>query len=187
MDYIYYISIALALFYFFFREIKKEKKRLKWERQEKIERDISDLAEAIVLDWNNSWQRPNKINATIDSVVYIFKNGDTVSYYNGKLIHDTDKFKKQYSLGDLDKIKFVTIFDRIAEIVNERNKPKSKNAQKVNAYISPKMRRYEMLIENIKLRKENLSKIGKNHPDRKALENELRVAENKAASIKNNK
>lgn len=177
---------------------EKEKKR------KEIDKEINDLISSITKDWNASIYADKVKTPGNGHVTYRFENGDHILFTGKTLIYTTSKHKMQFTLGIMYQSVFRKFFNRIVEIINSgKTSTRSSYSKSYSNYsggqvpppqnpkpsssLDPKTRRYEVLMETIRLRKENLDKMSKNDPEREALENELKVAEKKAAEMKNNK
>lgn len=161
--------------------------------QEKIASELNYLLQLIINDWNASIY-PDKIDTPgINKVEYRFENGDRVILIDRTLEHHTSRQKITYRIGLIHRAKFVAAFNRIVQIVNNgeakkrmrgNRNPVNGSSQSYNPSSNPRQKKYDLLMQTIKLRRENLMKMDKNDPDRAAMEFELSVAENKAAKIK---
>lgn len=189
------------------REKHEQEEREKEERQERerknIETEINDLADSIIADWNNSIYADKVETPGTQTVTYKFENGNTVFLQGNTLIYTTSTRKITYTIGLIYKSRFTTIFNRIVEIINSGQTAKRSKSYSYSssskysdggktysapsnktAPVSSRQKRYDTIMETIKLRKEGLAKMSKNDPSRPALENELKAAEKKAAEIK---
>lgn len=212
MENLLYISLFVAgIGYLIRRDIIKQKKKREEEKkkkleeeieeakQQKLKKEINDLADSIIRDWNGAIYADKIETPGNRTVIYKFENGDTVFYRGDTLKYTTSKREVIYTIGLLYRSKFTKILNRMVEIINEGNtstrksksnfsgsyKHTSTYTSSSNNNKSPRQRRYDIIVETIKLRKEKLAKMSKNDPERNILENELRAAERKAEEIKN--
>lgn len=211
MEYIIILTLfSVACGYYLWKEGKadREKKRVKEQRQrdtdreefrareyakqnqDLLAREIEALVDALIRDWNSAIYS-DKIRTLEDQIVtYRFENGDTIWYRQGVLKYDTRTKYVEYTIGYTYRIRFTATFNRMVEIINAGNVGRRSSRRAYSTTSSTKMqdtpnRKYNVLMETIRLRKEGLAKIPKTHPDYTSLLNELRAAERVAASIKN--
>lgn len=170
-----------------------ERERFKFQRdeelqQEAIKRELESLIEYMLRDWNSAIYA-DKVETPGDGVfTYEFENGDFLWYQRGTL-----RWKRgEYTLGLSYRARFSAIFNRLVEIINKGNtdtrgkrRTYSTTSGTKKADNSPN-RKYQTLMETIRLRKEGLAKMKKSDPDYTSLLNELRAAERVAASMKPN-
>lgn len=200
------VFALILIFIWIFIDIKqsrqKKKKKAEEEIKEKMEnaeherlkRELNDLIDSIIADWNISIYSDKVETPGTDTIKYRFENGNTILLKGRTLVYTTSTRRIEYTLGLIYKSRVVGVFNRIVEIINEgktarRQKsyggktytsPTSSNASSSN----PRQIRYDTIMETIKLIKEKLSKMSGSDPERPALENELNVAERKAREIK---
>lgn len=179
-------------------EMEQQRERVKSEQERKrIEKEIYDLMDSIVKDWNASIYADKVETPGNGHVKYRFENGDNILFTGKTLTYTTSKHKMQFTLGLAYQVKFRNTFNRIVEIINSGKTAKrsrssysyskyygSKSTKSTATATDPKSRKYEMIMETIKLRKESLAKMSKSDPERVALENELKVAERVASEMK---
>lgn len=186
-------GIGVFIFWYERNEaLKKEKKKQREykpenhdkERQMALETEIEALSDRIIRDWNSAIFS-DKIDTPGDGVViYTFENGDTIHYQLDTLKYDTGTTRVVYTMGLLWRSQFTGIFNRIVEIINNRQAGTRRRVYTQTAQpesSDPKTRKYQVLQETIRLRKESLAKMRKNDPNRTALENELKAAERVAS------
>jgi hypothetical protein len=168
---------------------RRERERERYEneqKQQKIKKDLDDLYSAIVKDFSNnpyfdkySTQIRNG-NVCFD---YKFENGDTFNICGYKITYK----KSTYTVGTTSKDRFVKLCNNISQ--HGRKRPGgskswssgsgSGSSDSGSRYSSktksddPNRARYDKLVDNIKLREEQLKKMSKTDKERTALENEL--------------
>lgn len=173
------------------RARKKKEEEEKKKEQERIARELNTLHDRILNDfrynpYNDKYSTPTE-NGRV-TFHYKFENGDTFILRDNTLICG----KYTYTVGLTFKAKFIELANSI--INNGRPRPggskyssnsyrsKPKEENKYSSH--PKGPLYQRLKETVELRKSQLSKMPKGHPDRKVLENELDVAQRAFDNLK---
>lgn len=168
----------------------KEKERSFYEEllKDNLKKEINALADAIIADWNSAVYADKVRTPSTGGVVYMFENGDKVFLKGDTLKYSTRSKNSEWTIGLMYSSRFTTIFNRMVQIINDghvgrRNRTYTRSSK--TGY-SGTNRRYNILMDTIKLRRENLAKMKRNDPDREAMENELKAAERMAESMKKN-
>lgn len=145
-------------------------------RKKQVEDDLLNVLKLIREDWNRSKVK-SKLDRGSDKVIYRLDSGGLFEYsYEGRLEFTASGIGKiTYKVGLTYQL---VILRLIGTLVDDINAGRAKESN------DPRSRRYYVLVDNIKLRKESLAKMRHDDPDRAALENELRAAEKKAAEMK---
>jgi hypothetical protein len=168
---------------------RRERERERYEneqKQQKIKKELDDLYSAIVKDfssnpYNDKYSTPIRNgNVCFD---YKFENGDTFEMCGNKINYK----KSTYTVGTTSKDRFVKLCNNISQ--HGRKRPGgskswssgsgSGSSDSGSRYSSktksddPNRARYDKLVDNIKLREEQLKKMSKTDKERTALENEL--------------
>lgn len=164
------------------------------EEQIKIQNDLNILYDKIQNDfrhnpYNDKYTTPSE-NGKI-TFHYKFENGDTFILRNNELIYVSNGTKYTYIITLISKNKFIDLANSIVNDVRQRPRPraesnsyKSKPKEENKYSAHPKGDLYKRLKETVELRKSQLSKMPKNHPDRKVLENELEAAQRAFDNLK---
>lgn len=166
----------------------------KQQQKQKLKRELYDLYIRLIEDWNSS-PYLDKISSVRQSnskvkIIYTFEDGDTLIMKDNKIKYHLRNSAKIYTVGLFYKNKFVHVLNKMMN--NGGNRPnkggyksKSKSKSTNNKYSShPKGKLYHSLLDTIIQREEQLRNMSKNDPDRKAFENELKVAKDKLENLK---
>lgn len=178
------------------KRYKEEREKSRYEEpvyedtaQERIRRELDAIVDAMVLDWNLTIY-PDKVETPgNDTRIYRFENGDVLYFIGNDLTFNTRTRKVSYTVGFTYKAKFNAVFNRIVEIINS-GKTGTRSGYRTQTFTSTshpvdgKSRRYQILESTVKLRREGLAKMRRDDPNRVAMENELKAAEKKLASMK---
>lgn len=158
---------------------RREKKEIR-----KIRKELEDLHDSIIKDWNATIFS-DKVQAVNNQATYRMENGIRITLNQNRTIRlETHAGIWTYTVSSDIWSKFVTTINRIVEIINAGNtatrtvNTKAWTRRKV-ATEHPKKRIYEVLLENLNLRKAKLSQMTKDDPERHPLEIELIVVERK--------
>lgn len=169
------------------REEREQKERYeKEQRQKRITKELDDLFSAIVKDFSNNpysdkYSTPRRNGKVCFD--YKFENGDTFD-----MCDDQINYKRStYTVGLIYRNKFVNLCNEI--VGKGRPRPggskswsgssSSGSSSSGSRYSSktksddPNRDRYNKLMDNIRLREEQLKKMSKTDSERPALENEL--------------
>lgn len=120
--------------------------------------------------------------------IYRFENGDIFKFWENNILYGG----YQYTIGALNKIKFVQLVNHINS--SGGNRPGQNNGRAYakrdwtksdSKYSShPKWSVYKSIKDTITQREAQLAKMSKNDPERKALENELEAAKRRVTEMK---
>lgn len=173
---------------------KKEEEEEKKE-QERLIRELNTLYENILNDFRSNPYIDKYSTPTENGKVtfhYKFENGEVFILRDNQIIYETKESNYKYTVGLTFKNKFVNLANSIVNNGRPRsgrsksssnsNSSKSKEENKYTSH--PKSSLYQRLKETIELRKSQLSKMSKNNPDRKILENELEAAQKAFDNLK---
>jgi hypothetical protein len=168
-----------------YERIKREERERyeKEQRQKRITKELDDLFSAIVKDFSNNpysdkYSTPRRNGKVCFD--YKFENGDTFDMCDNKINYKNST----YTVGLIYRNKFVNLCNEIVE--KGRTRPGgskswsggsssgsgSRYSSKTKSN-DPNRDRYDKLMDNIKLREQQLRKMSKTDPERSALENEL--------------
>ena len=187
-----------------------EKERLEKEQERKREQkrlsnEIISIHNKVVSDWNSA-KYNDKISTYRVSgkvvVEYKFENGSKLKFGTNKLSYD----KYTYTLATKNQNMFIDLFNIIINYSNKYNnrrnpgsgysssnrgydsnssKSNSKSSSSSSNYSNhPKGNLYKTLLDTIKSREDQLRKMSRYDTDRSSLENELKIAKEKAASMR---
>jgi hypothetical protein len=163
------------------RERYQKEQYEKEQRQKRIAKELDDLFSAIVKDFSNNPYSDKYSTPTRNGKVcfdYKFENGDTFDMCDDRINYKNSS----YTVGTLYRNKFVSLCNEISGKGRTRpggSKSWSSGSSSGSRYSSktksddPNKDRYDKLMDNIKLREEQLKRMSKTDPDRGALENEL--------------
>jgi hypothetical protein len=165
------------------REKEERERREKEQRQKRITKELDDLFSAIVKDFSNNpysdkYSTPRRNGKVCFD--YKFENGDTFDMCDNKINYKNST----YTVGLIYRNKFVNLCNEI--VGKGRTRPGgskswsggsssgsgSRYSSKTKSN-DPNRDRYDKLMDNIKLREQQLRKMSKTDPERSALENEL--------------
>lgn len=166
---------------------EREAKQKKADEQEKIERELNDLFNRIVRDfqnnpWSDKFDTPTVGGKT--TFKYKFENGWTFEMNGNEIIYTDDKYRHGYTVGLIWRNKFV----KLANEINAKGKRRPTSSSRKSGHDYQKKSepfretpktgntqrdKYNLLNDKIKLREEQLRKMKPNDPDRIGLENEL--------------
>lgn len=175
------------------KEREKERERIEQDRLRKI---IDDLYNALFDDFKKSPYSDKikwvTIKATI-RITYRFENNKVFQMQDEWIDYDGDS----YNLGIVSRNKFTRLMNDMIKFSRKRPTEQSSNnnnnnnnrtnykSKSSNPYADhPKGGIYQTLKDTIKLRKEQLSKLSKDDPERRVLENELSAAERAFNNLK---
>ncbi len=169
---------------------KKEEEENKKE-QERIARVLNTLHDRILNDFKSNPYNDKYSTPTENGIVtfhYKFENGDTFILRDNTLIFGG----YTYTVGLTFKVKFIELANSIinngrprpggSKSSSNSHRPKPSEGNKYSSH--PKGALYQRLKETVELRKSQLSKMPKNHPDRRVLENELDAAQRAFDNLK---
>lgn len=168
---------------------KKEREINRENQERKINKILSDIS----YDWykNNDEGKVKTIGYTTITFKYTMDDGTKYTFRNNILIVETYESKVTWTLGLLYKSNFIKLFNRIVDDINKgRSKSKRsssssyKNTGSSKSSNHPKKGLYDSLMNTILQREQQLKNMKKNDPNRISMENELKVAKNKAENIK---
>ncbi len=160
------------------KEAKEKEEQEK--TQKRLAKELDDLFDALVKDFSSNpysdkYSTPKRNgNVCFD---YRFENGDKFSICGNKI----DYKNSLYTLGSLYRNKFVNLCNEIGS--KGRTRPSGQKSWSSNSSgsryssktksVDPNKDRYDKLMDNIKLREEQIRKMSKTDSERTALENEL--------------
>lgn len=177
-----------------------EDKKTKEKEQNRIEQELNTLMDRILNDFRMNPYSDKFSTPREDGKVtfhYTFENGDKFIRSDDSIIYESNDLRHSYTVGLLFKSKFIKL---VNSIINDggrsrpawadgsageskfKSKPKPKEESKYSSH--PKGDLYQRLKETVELRKSQLNKMPKNHPDREVLENELEAAQRAFNTLK---
>lgn len=159
---------------------KREKERLEEEKREREQNSLKNEIDNIKRRIREDFQRfpySDKLKTTDGKIRYTFENKNWVEVSRGQIVYETNTHRVGYGVGLLTDLEFHLLFTEIFSIAKRRNASATNSGD-------ARWKRYYTIMETIALRKESLSKMKHNDPDRDELVYELRVAEAKAKKIK---
>jgi len=166
-------------------QAEKEAERKRKQAQSDIERELDDLINRVINDFN-TYRFSDKYMVKDGTFIYTFEKGDKFTVGNdGKLSYNGFT----YTLGLLAKTRFINLANNIINAKGQRNrdqKGQNQNNQGGQRQASstyketpktgdPKRDKYNLLKDKIRQREDQLSKMSKTHPNRSGLENELQA------------
>lgn len=163
-------------------KIKKEKE------QENIKNELNKIYNKIHSDFFK-----NPIRAKFDvedlkdgkrSFHYTCDDGEkiTINSSTYEIIYTTSIGRVTYRVNLLLISEFVTLANKIIGFSGYKNRNSEKTDTKE---VDNNRRKYNLILDTIKLRKDQLNSMSKDHPDRKILERELEAAELSLKNMKN--
>jgi hypothetical protein len=168
------------------RERREREAKQKKAEQERIEKELNDLFNRIIRDFQNNPYEDKFDTPTVGGKTtfkYRFENGWTFEMNGNEIIYTDDKYRHGYTVGLVWRNKFVQLANEI--IAKGKRRPtsssgsqsghqkKSEPFRETPKTGNPIKDKYNTLNDKIKLREEQLRKMKPNDPDRTALENEL--------------
>lgn len=168
---------------------EREAKQKKADEQQRIERELNDLFNRIVRDfqnnpWSDKYSTPTVGNKT--AFKYRFENGWTFDMVDNDITYVDDKYRHGYTVGLIWRNKFVDLANEIIRKGKRRPttggssygsqsgyQKKSEPFRETPKTGNPQKDKYNLLNDKIKLREEQLRRMKPNDPDRTSLENEL--------------
>ena len=156
------------------REEEQRREREHQDEQRKIEKELDDLFKSMVRDFSNNpyndkFSTPRRNgNVCFD---YRFENGDTFKMCENEITWGGGI----YTVGLTWRNKFVSLCNEISSKARQRpggSKSSSGSSSRTRT-TDPNRDRYDKLVDNIKLREQQLKVMSKTDPQRSALENEL--------------
>jgi hypothetical protein len=154
-------------------QLKREKEEQ--EKQNRIKKIMDDLFNEIVKDFSNNPYSDKYSTPRRNGLVcfdYTFENGDKFSICGNEI-----KYKNYtYKVGSFYRDKFIGLCNEIGK--KGRQRPGRNNSNRTSSSYrkksdDPNKDRYDKLMDNIKLREQQLRKMSKTDTERTALENEL--------------
>lgn len=138
------------------------------QRQKKVTKELDDLYSALIKDFSNNpysdkYSTPRR-NGKI-CFDYKFENGDEFQMCENEI-----KYKNSiYTVSNTYRNKFVNLCNEIAQ----KGKTRPSGSRYSSKSEDPNKDRYNKLMDNIRLREQQLRKMSSVDPERTALENEL--------------
>jgi len=142
--------------------------------------EIYVILDRLADDWSENKYK-DKLDTTNNdtAILYKFEDGKTVEVSDGYLIYNNLKEVKKFTFGRDVCEAILTNFSTIADQIKN-----GKAKERKRSFNHTKKDTYNTLLETIEIRKTQLSKMDFDDPDRKMLENELEVVNEKATSMK---